>query len=146
MSLTWSNPSANSGVTNSVKSGIKNNSTNEKDIRYLTGASPRGESLECRVNELKKKLPDFIPTGMSIQIIILKEEQKAGRNIHNRFILTERGGIKFPYGLDIQRNDERSDDVNYMDEDLHREKFAEYYELKGYDIGAEFNITGRKKY
>jgi len=107
---------------------IYKSTSTEKNIRYFTIESPNGETLEYRVNELKQKLPKSIPTGMSIKIILLND-------MHNRFILTERGGIKFPYGLDVRRD--KHDEVNYLSENLHREIFDEYSKLKGYDITIE---------
>lgn len=116
---------------------------NKKNIRYLTIESPNGETLEYRVNELNKKLPKLIPTGMSIKIILLNEEN-CGRAMHNRYILTERGGIIFPWGLDLDKGG-ASDEVIYLNETVHCELFNEYDKLKGYTIDVSGRYEDKRK-
>jgi hypothetical protein len=111
---------------------------NNANIRYITGESTTDKSIEYIVDKLEKATP----SGMSIRIIVLKKKENAGLDTHNRYILTERGGIKFPWGLD-KRDDKASDTVNYLSEKTHREKFDEYDELKRYSIAAKFTVEGK---
>jgi hypothetical protein len=108
-------------------------------LRYCARASPGGEEPSFRRSELIQNLPRFIPLGISLDIVLLTKS--LGRDTHNRFILTERGGIKLPWGLDIQA-DSPEDIVNLMEKETHQAKFAEYLDLTGHSVADKFTITG----
>ena len=108
-------------------------------LKYCVNISPNGESQDFRVSELKEKLPRFIPKNFSLNIVMI--EKVLGHDTHNRFILTERGGLKFPWGLDVLEGSPE-DIVNLMDKDTHQAKFAEYSTLTGHSVVATLMITG----
>lgn len=108
-------------------------------LRYCTGASPNGEDLGFRRSELVQKLPRFIPLGLPLEVVLLAKSP--GRDTHNRFILTERGGLKLPWGLDAQA-DSPEDIINLMEKETHQAKFAEYLNLTGHSIADTFVVIG----
>ena len=67
-----------------------------------------------------------------------------GFDTHNRFILTERGGLKFPWGLDVLEGSPK-DTVNLMDKETYQTKFEEYTSLTGHSVVATLMITGTAK-
>ncbi len=108
-------------------------------LRYCIGISPSGESQEYRIDELRKNLPRYIPKGLSLEVVLL--DKSLGRDTHNRFILTERGGLKLPWGLDMLEG-APEDTVNIMEKETHRAKFTEYSSLVGHAIAERLTIVG----
>jgi hypothetical protein len=114
-------------------------------IRFCTNASPKGETLDFRQEELIEKLPPFIPNIIEIEILLLQNKKINDHviNLHNRYILTERGGIKFPWGLDSATSDTK-DIVNLMEKDTHETIFSEYSDPEkfGHVIARRFTVVG----
>jgi hypothetical protein len=108
-------------------------------LRYCASASPSGEDQSFRRSELVQNLPRFIPMGLSLEVVLLSKSP--GRDLHNRFILTERGGLKLPWGLDTQA-DSPEDIVNLMEKETHQAKFLEYLNLTDHSVSDTFTITG----
>lgn len=110
-------------------------------IRFCTNASPKGETVDFREEEITEKLPPFIPSYIQIEILLL--HHNSGNDTHNRYILTERGGIKFPWGLDTDASG-AEDIVNLMESGTHKSKFLEYSEPEkyGHQVAKRFVITG----
>lgn len=110
-------------------------------ISICTSASPKGETVDFRQEEIEEKLPSFIPNTIEIEILLL--QHNSGNDTHNRYILTERGGIKFPWGLDADPSGAK-DTVNLMESDTHQTKFSEYSEPEkhGHQIASRFVVVG----
>lgn len=128
---------ANSDWGNSLKAMLACTPTDALMLRYCAGISPRGEEKGYRVADLKEKLPRFIPHGKSVQIVLLDKD--VGMDTHNRYIVTERGGIKFPWGLDVAR-DEARDIVNLMEEETSNSMFEEYASLAERSVVTKFTV------
>lgn len=108
-------------------------------LRYVTTASPNGETPSFRRSELVKNLPRFLPHDISLEVVLLTKN--SGRDTHNRFILTERGGLKFPWGFDALESSPE-DTVNLMEKEIYQAKFAEYLDLSGHSVVDTFTIIG----
>ena len=67
-----------------------------------------------------KYLPGMVPAGM--ELVIVRWQQGC---IHDRYILTERGGLNFGTGLD-EGNSPAEDLANLLDETVHRGVWADY--------------------
>jgi hypothetical protein len=65
--------------------------------------------------ECPQKLPDCIPKGLKVRIVRWKELESGG-DLHNRYILTDLGGVIFPAGLDDTQS-AAMDDVTLRDPD-----------------------------
>lgn len=63
-------------------------------------------------SECVSKLPRIIPVGLTVNFLQLAE-QSGGEKLHNRYILTDIGGVKFQVGLD-DGGDGQTDDVGLM--------------------------------
>jgi hypothetical protein len=72
--------------------------------------------------ECKKHLPSLIPRGMKIQLIRWDQN-----HLHNRFILTEHGGLKFATGLDDHNGSANTHDiVDLLEPELRKKTWEEY--------------------
>lgn len=111
-------------------------------LRYCAKVSPRGETEEHRISELKEGLPRYIPQGMRLEVVLL--ERTSEEDMHNRYILTERGGLKFPWGL-ATSNDGESDVVNLMEEKNATAIFQNYSSLSGRVGPDPFIVEGRAR-
>ena len=110
-------------------------------LRYYSSAFTRGETLEHRVRELENTVPQCIPKGLSLEITLLHRTYDFGN--HNRFVLTERGGIKFPWGLDCLQH--QKDTINIMDKPTHKAKYDEFDKIHVTNptiIAKQFSIVG----
>ena len=124
-----------------LKAMLRNISSNEIMPRFCTSASLDGEALQDRQEKIERNLPSFVPCGLKLEIALL--DKVTGLDTHNRYILTERGGLKFPWGLDA-KPDGSSDVVNLMAPEVHEAKFNEFYEpgSHGHPVVKRFVIVG----
>jgi hypothetical protein len=77
-------------------------------------------------DDCSKILPKYLPRGVSLFVFIW-QEKPGGEKIHNRYILTEKGGVAFGAGLDESSHDsEATDDLNRLSEDQHSTRWAQY--------------------
>lgn len=86
------------------------------------GAEKRHFKEICSVN-----LSRMVPAGAAIKICRL-EERKQGQKLHNRFILTDIGGVGFATGLDEASPDQQGseDDLFILGADAYRERWRQY--------------------
>lgn len=74
--------------------------------------------------ECQKYMPGLIPAGMRVSIG-LWSQRDGGEEIHNRYILTDRGGVKF--GNSLREGDTgTTDDINLLSEEQHKLRFSQY--------------------
>jgi len=74
--------------------------------------------------ECQRQLPQRIPVGTSLKVIRWRE--RAGSDgLHNRYILTERGGVRLAWGLD-EGNPAQTDDISLLEPGLYRVRWAQY--------------------
>lgn len=85
--------------------------------------------------ECASKLPDAIPKAMKVTIFYL-QEKIGGEALHNRYILTEIGGIGFGYGLD-KGNKGQQDDLHLMGYDQLTLRWSQYAHKKAFTIKHE---------
>jgi hypothetical protein len=89
------------------------------ELRSGTPGTPMWFEGLCRAN-----LPNWIPVGIDIAITIL-EEQAGGEKLHNRYILTDIGGVKFGIGLD-EGDPGQTDDIDLLDENQYQQRWQQY--------------------
>jgi hypothetical protein len=112
-------------------------------IRYCAVDSPMGQIKEDRLREFREKWPRLsIPAGKMLEFVLLGKD--TGLDTHNRYILTERGGIKFPWGLDAP-HDGSKDMVNIMAEETHATMFEEYSTLTSRSVLERLELVGEAR-
>jgi hypothetical protein len=72
-----------------------------------------GSSWEFFESECKKRLPGCVPPGVRL-IVRRLSQMPNGENPHNRYILTDVGGVIFGHGLDEGEAGE-TEDINLLD-------------------------------
>ena len=73
----------------------------QPSVRIFAAADKTG-TREHFENECRATLPQLLPQGQRVIISRLKERSE-GEKLHNRYVLTEFGGVGFPAGLDKKR-------------------------------------------
>ncbi len=74
--------------------------------------------------ECENQMPHNIPHGLCVRFIRWKERQ-GGEKLHNRYILTDIGGVIFNVGLD-EGNEGETDDVTLMDRKQYELRWNQY--------------------
>ena len=92
----------------------------------------------------EKILPQIIPTEIKVRFIRW-HEREGGERFHNRYILTERGGVSFGVGLD-EGPPGATDEINLLDIDTFQYRWRQYSNAKpAFDIIDELVIEGKRK-
>lgn len=91
-----------------------------KRLEYHTSDRIAADQFENRCNTV---LPRIIPQGLLLDIIIWPQG-----SLHNRYVLTERGGVSFGMGLDDcdYGNSIENDDVILLDQPLFQTQWNRY--------------------
>lgn len=74
--------------------------------------------------ECQRRLPGSMPRGVRLRIIRL-EERPRGEDLHNRYILTDLGGVQFGAGLDAG-DDGAADDLHLLDRTQYEQRWHQY--------------------
>lgn len=97
-------------------------------LKYENAADPGFFLSEC-----EKRLPRCIPQGMQMSVLILSEKA-GGERLHNRYILTDIGGLIFGAGLDDGPAGE-TDDVTLMDRAQYERRWSQHAaETMAFDV------------
>ena len=86
--------------------------------KYKYGGRDFKESCE-------KRLPELVPAAISLRIIRWKQ-RLGGQELHNRFVLTDIGGVSFGHGLDESYNRGSEDLVSRLDEGAYWHLWEQY--------------------
>lgn len=88
-------------------------------LKYENAATPGFFISEC-----EKRLSRCIPEGLQMAVLILSEKG-GGELLHNRYILTDVGGLTFGVGLDDGADGE-TDDVTLMDRAQYQLRWSQH--------------------
>jgi hypothetical protein len=75
-------------------------------------------------SECEEKLPGMIPSGLAVSLLRLNDAE-CPEKLHNRYILTDIGGVQFATGLDDGKDGE-TDDVTILSRDQYELRWAQY--------------------
>jgi hypothetical protein len=90
-------------------------------------------------------LAPLIPSSMSCEVIRVREKISPAEKLHNRYILTDRGGVQFGVGLDDADGDEgQTDDVTLLSQDSFDRRWRQYAQSQGFDMVCQLTIAGTK--
>lgn len=95
--------------------------------------------------ECEDKLPPVLPAGMPLFVYRWKERE-GGEKLHNRYILTDIGGVQFGVGLD-EGEPGTTDDIARLSADTFRKRFEDYAGPNfAFDRDVEpFSVEGQAK-
>lgn len=74
-------------------------------------------------------------SGYAISLRALGEKP-SGEKIHNRYVLTELGGVSFGIGLD-EGEENHTDDVILLNADLYFKRWTQYFDCSAFDVKEE---------
>jgi hypothetical protein len=94
----------------------------------------------------KRSLPEIIPSGIRVRIVQWHERDR-GEKLHNRFILTDLGGVSFGVGLDdSDGEDGQTDDILLLNEETYNLRFAQYTgSPPAFDLVSEITVDGKRR-
>lgn len=99
-----------------------------KRLEILTSASKTG-CRSCFEKECHNRLPACVPRGMRIVVRRL-ESKPGGESLHNRYVLTEFGGVRFDHGLD-EGKPGTTDDLSLLERHVYVERWRQYHAKDG---------------
>jgi len=130
---------------NTLREFLKAAITNRYDpkslrlIEFHTSDKTNSDSGDFR-EEARRLLPQNIPLGLCLCLVRWRERGR-GDSFHNRYILTNHGGVTFPAGLDEKRGD--SDEVGLLDEPARERLWRDFgRNTSPYEYVDELEITG----
>jgi hypothetical protein len=94
--------------------------------------------------ECQQRLPSLIPEGIQVHIVRWREKD-GGEKLHNRYILTDIGGISFGVGLDDGAAGE-TDEVTLLEDKTYRFRWAQYMSPEpAFELVDELMIEGQRR-
>lgn len=93
--------------------------------------------------ECRRYLPQVIPSSLSVRFIRWKE-RVSGEKLHNRFVLTEVGGLRIGIGLD-EGEEGQTDEIEILEDAVRLVRLAEYsVPSAAFDYVDDLVVTGIK--
>ena len=91
--------------------------------------------------ECERYVPDLVPAGLTL-VVRRWTNRAEGEKLHNRYILTDIGGVQFGVGLD-EGDPGTTDDVMRLDIDVYRRRIEDYAGAAPvFNLEGEIQILG----
>ena len=96
-------------------------------VLILTSGDPKKKSgtREFFEDKCRQQLPRRLPIRQAVTIRRLTE-RPGGERLHNRYVLTEHGGVSFGAGLDEKPDGNASDDLHLLGRDQYTQRWDQY--------------------
>ena len=113
-------------------------------LEYHTMHNDKKPAWNFFLDECQKYLPSLIPHGFTLTVRRW-EERNIGEELHDRYILTDIGGVKIPRGLDesdrytLDKSDRGTIDISRLSYETWQRRLEDY----GYDSGPAFDLEGK---
>ena len=92
--------------------------------------------------ECEQRLPGIIPTGLTL-IVRRWKNRTGGEKLHNRYILTDIGGVQFGCGLD-EGDQGTTDDITLLSVNSYSRRHEEYSGIAHtFDLEGQITIEGK---
>ena len=112
----------------------------EVTLEYHTMYNDQKPTWNHFLGECKKYLPRLIPRGFTLTVRRW-EERGEEEKLHNRYILTDIGGVQFGTGLDEgEPGTTDTDDILRLSFELWQQRLEDY----GYDSEPAFDLEGEE--
>ena len=98
------------------------------------------DSLAAKATHTKRELLSKLNKNfenISLGIVVLKENKeskKAHEHFHNRYILTEHGGVSLGIGTDLSENEYHTDEITLLSKKVYKKRYRQFVEDCVYDI------------
>jgi hypothetical protein len=114
-------------------------------IRLLTEATYLAAAGDPYEHNCRHYLAPLIPNTLSCELVRIREKTSPAEIIHNRFVLTDRGGVKFGIGLDDDNGQEgQTDDVDLLSQESFDLRWRQYALMQAFDVVTVATIAGTK--
>jgi hypothetical protein len=104
-----------------MKASVAGRVRDPNRVIYFTGTAAENGFLSQTCND---ELPKITPNGLKVEVVKLAQRY-AGEKLHNRYVLTERGGISLGTGLDTGEPGQ-TDDANLLSFDQYLHRWNDY--------------------
>jgi hypothetical protein len=95
--------------------------------------------------ECERRLPSIVPQGMRVRIVRWRPRE-GGELLHNRYILTDIGGVSFGVGLDDGADGE-TDEVTLLEDKTYQFRWAQFVGSEpAFELVDELVIEGNQGY
>lgn len=116
-----------------LRAAIQNRSVDMPVIEVHTQVKATEEFFR---DECSNRLTALIPAGLTVRFIRWTA-RPGGQPLHNRYILTNLGGVSFLHGLDDGKTGE-TDDVTLLDRESYEQRWSDYVgENPAFDLAEE---------
>lgn len=114
-----------------------------KKIEIHTTCDPEKRPSFACFKEECRKMPKDLPKGITITFKVWKQRE-GGEKLHNRYVLTDIGGVSFGTGLD-QGKEGETDDITLLNRDQYVRRWQQYAsDTPAFDLAAKpFQVTGK---
>ena len=103
-------------------------------------------------HNIEQQLPRHVPQDVKVRVLFWKEHDAAtsdSERLHNRYFLTDIGGLSFGIGLDAANANSSStnenDDISILTKEQHQKHLSEYcHGSNCFESLGDFEITGTR--
>jgi hypothetical protein len=121
-----------------MKASIAGRGRDPMRVVYFTGTNATNQFF---LDTCRDELPRYIPTGLSVRLAKLAE-RLGSEKFHNRYVLTERGGISVGTGLDTGPTGQ-TDDAFLLGTDQYIRRWNDYMGvLPSFDLVCDITLVG----
>lgn len=103
-------------------------------VRLITHTSYATKAGDAYEGNCQQYLAPLIPKNLTCELVRIREKAAPSEVIHNRFVLTDRGGVKFGIGLDDDDDwGGQTDDVDLLSQDTFDTRWRQYALMQAFD-------------
>lgn len=114
-------------------------------IRMIVAAAYDAAAGDEFEKDCAEHLAPLIPTSMSCEVIRVRQTLSPAEKLHNRYVLTDRGGIQFTIGLDDAGSAEgQTEDVILLSQESFDARWRQYGQLQAFDPVCSSIVVGTK--
>jgi hypothetical protein len=121
-----------------MKASIAGRARDPMSVVYFTGTSATNQFF---LDTCRDELPRYIPSGLSVRLAKLAE-RLGSEKFHNRYVLTERGGISLGIGLDPGPAGQ-TDDAYLLGSEQYVRRWNDYMGvMPSFDLVCSITVNG----
>lgn len=114
-------------------------------VRLIVEAKFDASAADDFDEDCTQHLAPLIPGSMSCEVIRVRETLSPAEKLHNRYILTDRGGIQFSIGLDDSGTAAgQTEDMILLSQHSFDTRWRQYAQLNGFDRAFSLVVVGTK--
>ncbi len=124
----------------------QNRNTKLPRIRLITRTDYSTTAGDAYEGNCRHYLAPLIPNTLTCELVRIREKIAPSEVIHNRFVLTDRGGVKFGIGLDDDDGaGGQTDDIDLLSQDTFDLRWRQYALMQAFDeVVPTVTIAGTK--